>query len=91
MRVQWTSKALSDLVRLKDFLTPVNVQAAESVTRVLARAPRKLLERPRVGTRLEQFEGQEIRRIIIGDYEMRYEILGDVIYIVRLWHSREDR
>nr|WP_246374149.1 type II toxin-antitoxin system RelE/ParE family toxin [Gluconacetobacter tumulicola] len=28
---------------------------------------------------------------MIGDYEVRYEIAGDSIYILRIWHSREQR
>ncbi|MBR7513475.1 type II toxin-antitoxin system RelE/ParE family toxin, partial [Mycobacterium tuberculosis] len=37
------------------------------------------------------FEPREVRRILVGQYEMRYEIQGDTIYVLRLWHTREDR
>ena len=36
-------------------------------------------------------EPREVRRILVGHYEMRYEIRGSEIYILRLWHRREDR
>jgi hypothetical protein len=29
--------------------------------------------------------------MLVGNYEMRYEIRGSTIYIVRLWHTREER
>jgi hypothetical protein len=29
--------------------------------------------------------------LIVGQYELRYEIVDDMIYILRLWHTREDR
>jgi len=29
--------------------------------------------------------------IILGRYEMRYEITQDAIIILRIWHAREDR
>jgi hypothetical protein len=32
-----------------------------------------------------------VRRLFVDDYELRYEILGDLIIVVRLWHTREDR
>ncbi|WP_284993740.1 type II toxin-antitoxin system RelE/ParE family toxin, partial [Escherichia coli] len=50
-----------------------------------------LLTNPRVGEQLFQFEPREVRRILVGQYEMRYEIQGDTIYVLRLWHTREDR
>lgn len=46
---------------------------------------------PRLGERVERYLPREVRRLIIGRYEMRYEIAGTLIRIVRLWHAREDR
>jgi hypothetical protein len=46
---------------------------------------------PRIGEVLEEFEPREVRRILVGHYEMRYEIQGSIIYLLRLWHTREDR
>ena len=91
MELKWTDKALSDLVRLHSFLAPVNRRAAADVVRSLTAVPSRLLVHPRLGERLEEFELREVRRIIVGAYEMRYEIRAPVIYILRLWHTREDR
>lgn len=91
MQLFWTSKAASDLVRLHDFLAPANPRAAVQTVQALTAAPRRLLEQPRIGERLEEFEPREVRRILVGKYEMRYEIQDSTIYILRLWHTREDR
>ena len=91
MMIQWTSKGLSDLARLYDFLAPVNPGAAARVVRSLTSAPTGLLVNPRIGERLEEFEPREVRRIRVGNYEMRYEIQDGIIYILRIWHTREDR
>jgi plasmid stabilization system protein ParE len=91
MELKWTSKALSDLTRLYDFLAPVNPEAAARVVQSLVRAPTKLLQHPRLGEKLEEFEPREVRRILVGNYEIRYEISQSTIYVLRLWHSREDR
>ncbi|MEQ6710481.1 type II toxin-antitoxin system RelE/ParE family toxin [Pseudomonas aeruginosa] len=53
--------------------------------------PTKLLANPRIGERLEEFDPRDVRRILVGHYEMRYEIAGSTIYLLRLWHTREDR
>ena len=91
MELKWTSKALSDLVRLYEFLAPVNQPAAARTVQSLTATPDTLLLNPRIGERLEEFESRDVRRILIGHYEMRYEIQGSTIYVLRLWHTREDR
>lgn len=91
MELTWTGKALSDLVRLYEFLSPVNKQATAHTVRQLAAAPTRLLEQPRIGEKLDEFDPREVRRILIGHYEMRYEIQSSVLYILRIWHTREDR
>ena len=91
MALQWTSKALSDLTRLYEFLASVNPPAASRVVQALTKAPASLLTNPRIGEQLFQFEPREVRRILVGEYEIRYEIQGSIIYLLRLWHTREDR
>jgi plasmid stabilization system protein ParE len=89
--VKWSSKALADLDRLFAFLAPVNRRAAARTVQSLVAAPARLLEHPRLGERLEEFEPREVRRILVGKYEMRYELRDSIIYVLRVWHTREDR
>ena len=91
MELKWTSKALSDLARLHEFLSSLNKQAAATIVQSLTAAPAKLMAQPRLGERLEEFDPREVRRILVGHYEMRYEMQHSIIYVLRLWHSREDR
>ncbi|MHB1750600.1 MAG: type II toxin-antitoxin system RelE/ParE family toxin [Acidithiobacillus sp.] len=91
MELKWTDKALSDLARLYEFLALVNKPAAARTVKAIAIAPSGLLANTRIGERLEEFEPREVRRILAGHYEMRYEIKESTIYVLRLWHTREDR
>lgn len=91
MELKWTSKALSDLARLYEFLATVNQPTAARTVQQLSVAPTTLLTNPRIGERLEEFEPRDVRRILVGHYEIRYEIAGSTIYLLRLWHTREDR
>ncbi len=91
MQLKWTSKALSDLVRLHEFLALVNKAAAARTVQSLTAAPASLLVNPRIGEKLEEFDPRDVRRILVGHYEMRYEIQESTIYVLRLWHTREDR
>ena len=91
MELKWTSKALSDLARLYEFLAPVDRSAAARTVQMLTTTPTKLLTNPRIGERIEEFDPREVRRILVGHYEMRYEIQQSTIYLLRLWHTREER
>ena len=91
MDLRWTDKARSDLARFYDFLAPVNQRAAARAVQALAAAPARLLEYPRIGEVLGEFAPREVRRILVGQYELRYEIRDTTIYVLRLWHTREDR
>jgi len=91
MELKWTSKALSDLARLYEFLSPVNKPAATRTVQALTVAPTGLLANPRIGKRLDEFEPHEVRRILVGHYEIRYKIQESTIYVLRLWHTRENR
>ena len=91
MVLKWTGKALSDLARLYQFLAPVDKRAAARTVQTLTAAPANLLANPRLGERIEEFNPREVRRILVGHYEMRYEIQQSCIYVLRLWHTREER
>lgn len=89
--IRWTSKALGDLARLHEFLASVNAPAAAKAVQALTRAPERLREHPRFGERLEEFSPREVRRLLVGQYEIRYEVADDAVYLLRIWHTRENR
>lgn len=91
MGLKWTDKAVSDVVRLYEVLAPVNKGAAARTVQALTGAPASLLGNPRIGEKLEEFDPREVRRILVGHYEIRYEIQESTIYVLRMWHTREDR
>ncbi len=91
MELKWTSKALSDLARLYEFLAPANQQAAARAVQTLIAVPTTLLRNSRIGEQLFQYEPREVRKMIVSQYKLRYEIQGATIYVLRLWHTREER
>jgi plasmid stabilization system protein ParE len=91
IEIRWTGKALSDLTRLYDFLAAVNRPAAAKAVQALVAGPQVLIGNPRIGERLDEFDPREVRRILVGRYEMRYELDKQTAYILRIWHAREDR
>ena len=91
MALRWTSAAYGDLQRLHEFLEPVNpVAATRSVGAVLARV-RRIPAQPRLGEKLGGFAPREVRRVVVERNEIRYEVAGSDIVILRIFHTREDR
>jgi plasmid stabilization system protein ParE len=78
-------------VRLYEFLAVKDIHAAARTVQSLTAAPNRLLDQARIGEKLEEFDPREVRRIIVGRYEMRYEIQQSIITVLRIWHTREDR
>ena len=91
MPLRWTRAALVDIGRLHAFLAEINPATAAKVVQSLTQGARRLQDNPRLGMRLSEFDPREVRRIVVGHYEMRYELDEQNIYILRLWHTREDR
>jgi plasmid stabilization system protein ParE len=91
VRVRWTSQSLGDVARLHAFLAEVNKPAAARIVRSFTAAARQLREHPRSGEVLEEFAPREVRRLIVGPCEMRYELTAQAIFILRLWHGHDDR
>lgn len=91
MNLKWTNKADSDLRRIYEFLSTVNKSVAIKTIKKIAKQVPMLLDNPRLGERLTQFNPREVRHLLLGNYEVRYELKNEMIYILRLWHAREDR
>ena len=91
VKVAWTRRAVQDLERLHGFLKIINPTAAAKIIQSLVKAPNALIGNPRMGERIEAFESREIRRLLVARYELRYEIKDATLYILRIWHTREER
>jgi plasmid stabilization system protein ParE len=91
MRLIWAEEARADLRRLYVFLAAKNPKAAELTMLSLTEAPDRLLRQPAMGQRVESIKGRSVRRMIVGAYEVRYELVGEDIRISRIFHTREER
>jgi plasmid stabilization system protein ParE len=89
--LRWTSKAHSDLVRLYEFLSPVHPPAAARAVRQIVAGAKRIPSHPRLGVQLSEFAPREVRRVLVGDYEIRYELTQRDVIVLRIVHTREDR
>ena len=90
MKLVYTGPALRDLDRLRHWIAEHNPSAARRMISKLKRILSQLLHFPLLGIAIE--ETPEIRDLIIDAYIVRYRIDTEkrIIYILRIWHGRED-
>jgi plasmid stabilization system protein ParE len=89
--IRWSSEARDDVDRLVDFLAAHDPILAGEIEQELSQGPKKLLDFPRRGSRLSEFDPREVREFRIGGYLLRYELAGTNIFVLRFFHGREDR
>jgi addiction module RelE/StbE family toxin len=92
MILTYSQDALSDLDRLRAFITANNPTAAQQVGERLVNQIDKLLFMPKMGRPVEYApDSESIRDMVFGNYIVRYTVTSQTIYILRIWHHYEDK
>ncbi len=90
MKLLFSESAVNDLERLREFIAQHSPTAAQRVGRRLQGAIQRLVATPQIGRPLPDLPG-EIRELIFGRYVVRYKVRTNALYILRIWHGKEDR
>jgi plasmid stabilization system protein ParE len=91
LALRWARSAYADLERIHEFLTPLDPAAAVRAVRAIVARVRRIPRQPRLGERVPGFGAREVRRVLVLKYEIRYEITGVELTVLRIFHTREDR
>lgn len=92
MNVRYSPEAVGDLRRLREFIEVKNPRAAKKAAATILKGISQLKEFPLLGTKVERAPNPEaIRNLVIGNYLARYLVHETEIYVLRIWHHREDR
>jgi plasmid stabilization system protein ParE len=92
--IEWTETFLADVrerIAFRYRQTNDYVGATNLFCELIGDIEDKLLRYPHIGERLDRFEGDNIRRLLIHKYEIRYQLLEEHIYVLNIFHTREDR
>ena len=88
-KLLFTQSAQKDLVRLREFIAEKNLAAARRISQKLKVSILKLVDQPDMGVNVDELPG--IQDLIAGDYRVRYSLIDKHLYILRIWHGKEDR
>jgi plasmid stabilization system protein ParE len=92
--IVWTETFEEDVLERIAFLyrqTNDYPGAVSLFSEMIADIRGKLEHFPNLGNRLEQFEARNVRRLLISRYEVRYEITGQEIVVLNIFHTLEER
>ncbi len=92
MKLSYSHEAISDLIRLREFIALKNPDAAQKTARSIKNGITQLKTFPYLGVEVELAPNPEmIRDLIIGNYIARYLVHQKHVYILRIWHHKEER
>jgi plasmid stabilization system protein ParE len=89
MQIRFSPESVQDLKRLHDFLDQHDPEVARTTVLNLKVAINRFAETPRIGRPIEDIEN--VREFVFGRYVVRYLVKDEAVYVLRLWHSKEDR
>ncbi len=92
MKLLYSYEAIGDIIRLREFIESKNPQTAQKVAEAKRKGISQLKTFPYLGVEVELApEPEMIRDLIIGNYIARYLVHGKQIFILRVWHHKEER
>jgi plasmid stabilization system protein ParE len=92
MKVTYSRRAFLDVSRLKEFIEIKSPSVANRIANQLIKGIDNLLSFPDIGKEVNNSPNPDsVRDIYILDYHVRYLKLKNSIFIIRIWHQKEDR
>ena len=91
MNVRYSREAVNDLRRLREFIEVKNPRAAKKAASTLLKGIAQLKNFPLLGTKVDRAPNPEaVRDLVIGNYLARYLVHETELYVLRIWHQKED-
>lgn len=91
MIVKYSRESIDDLQRVVEFVEIKNPYAARRIAIDLQEGIAKLKQFPHIGLPvLNAPDSEQFRDLYISHYTIRYLITDEVIYILRIWHHKEN-
>ena len=92
MNVRYSLEAVEVLRRRREFIEEKNPAAAQSAASTIIKGISQLKAFPLLGTKVSRAPNPEsVRDLVIGNYLARYLVHEKEIYVLRIWHQKENR
>src|SRR5690242_12111660 len=86
--IRWTLRAQRDLQEILDFAARSSPENALALTEYILQTVRRLEDFPRIGRVVPEFEGRDLREVLVPPYRIFYIIKPDEVAEVQaIYHS----
>jgi len=91
IEVKYSPESLEDLQRVVEFVEVKNSYAARRIAIDLQERVSRLKQFPEIGLPvIKAPDSERIRDFYVSDHTVRYLITDDTVYILRVWHNKEN-
>lgn len=91
MKVKYSPESIGDLQRVVELVENKSPYAARRIAIDLQEGVERLKQFLQIGLPvLKAADPEQLRDLYVGDYTVRYLITDEVIYILRIWHGKEN-
>lgn len=93
MEIRWTAYSLNCLNKIEKYLlkeVKLDVDDVKRITQLLKSTPGILLQFPKIGQSVNVDKYKKLRRLLVKNYKIFYELRSDTIFILKVLHVKED-
>ena len=87
VEIEWSSIAQNDLNKIIDYIAQDSLEYALLFYEQVKEKVDNLTQFPKMGRKVPELDDPNIRELILRNYRLIYQILGEKIQIVRLIHG----
>ncbi len=87
MKVIWTPEAQVHLDGIYQYIKRDALFYADAVVDNLTRRSEQLIERPRSGRVVPDYDDESLRELIVFPYRLIYRVMTDHIYVIAVFHG----
>ncbi len=87
VEIEWSSIAQNDLNKIIDYIAQDSLEYALLFYEQVREKVENLTQFPKMGRKVPELDYPNIRELILRNYRLIYQILGEKIQIVRLIHG----
>ncbi len=85
--IRWSARARADVIGIRNFIARDNTVAARRWAAQLIEAVEKAAEMPRMGRKVPEFQREDIREVIRGNYRVVYSIGKRTISVLTIFEG----
>ena len=89
MKLAWTKRAQDDLISIGKYIAEDNIINAKKWIKKLRARARKITDAPMSGRVVPEFENNNIREVLLGNYRTVYLVQNETILIITIFEGHK--